>query len=215
MIKKGTDTFTTFKVGKFSTADVRIFLQQRLGFPIDPDFRRYIGPDGVSSYVVMRVGIEPKYFVKDNKAITMVDKILRDNGKGYVFNMGAAAILARYAFPKDLRYIDRKKIDDFGRKGVTPEVLVDIINNSKIGYSAEDNRFGIYLRPEAIISDLCKDPLTNSNGDFKIVAIDQDPKDRYGDTIVWTVKILIDDNSDTLSTTRRGNLDVLFSTIQR
>ena len=154
-----------------SSSEEAEHLQNQLGFPIDCDFRLldnrgpFEKPMATEKcYVVMRVVIRPDDIRVKGKSEGYVDQVLKETAAGMMYKDDILEILKPFMFPADIVRVHQmpEKEAQLAAMGLCGEPLEKIIRRPSLFYDQVTDRFGIYLCPEKIIGDMCKDPDTDA-----------------------------------------------------
>lgn len=181
-----------------SSSEVTKYLQDQLGFPFDCDFQLcdmrgdFEKPMATEKcYVIMRVVFRPEDIQMIEPTSTYVDKVLVDAAAGMRFKDNVMETLKPFMFPADFQERLNKHpefVTQLARQGVFGERLEKLIRRPGIFYDTTNRYFGVYLRPEEIIKDMCADPATNKvNG---VVAFGYvDGVSNNASAITWGVNV--------------------------
>jgi hypothetical protein len=153
-----------------SSSDIVEYLQNQLGFRFDCDFQLWDNradwekPMTTNKcYVVMRVIFRPEDIRIVEPIQTYVDKVMEENASGIRFKDDVVEVLKQFMFPSNIALV-RQQPDTLQRlaeQGIYGDRLERLIRRPDIFYDQVNKRFGVYLRPELIIKDMCKDADTD------------------------------------------------------
>lgn len=153
-----------------SASEVVEHLQNQLGFPIDCDFQLLDNRGPFEKplathkcYVLMRVVIRPEDIRVNDQITGYVDQVLHDTSAGISFKDTVINVLKPFMFPEKIADVrnNPQKLAEFAEMGLVGEPLEKLMRRPNIFYDRVNNRFGVYLRPEKIIADMCANPDTN------------------------------------------------------
>lgn len=158
-----------------SAADVIRYLENEvLGFKIAADIKRWRGVSDAYSYVRMRCVFAKKDMVIDTKASSFVDRVLEQDGHNTQFKDNVIKSLTPFMYPtrQNMMRTPVETLHLLQMRGVYGNRLEELINYCELKYNKEKGVFMIYLRPEAIITDMLKDPATNAiDGNMSIIGV--------------------------------------------
>lgn len=158
-----------------SAAEVIRYLENDvLGFKIAADIKRWRGVSDAYSYVRMRCVFAKKDLVIDNKASTFVDRVLEQDGCNAQFKDNVIKSLEQFMYPtrQNMMRTPMETLHLLQMRGVYGNRLEELINYCELKFNKEKGVFMIYLRPEAIITDMLKDPATNKiDGNMSIIGV--------------------------------------------
>lgn len=172
---------------KISAGDVINYLKtQVLGFDFKSDIRRWRGVSDSLSYVRMRCIFAKNNILVDAQPKTFVDKVISDSN--LQFNDSVIRSLTPFMYPtrQNMLRTPVETLQKLQLRGVYGNRLEELINYCEFKYNDEIGVFMIYLRPEAIITDMLKNPVSGEiNGNMSIVGVTgEDESD-----LVWYVEV--------------------------
>ena len=180
-----------------SSSEVAEHLQNQLGFPIDCDFQLLDnrGPfekpmSTEKCYVLMRVVMRPEDIRMASKVDGYVDIVLKETASGMTFKDTVINVLKPFMFPADIVNVHQQPEKEaiLASMGLYGEPLNKIIRRPNIFYDKVTDRFGVYLCPEKIIVDMCKDPDTDKiDGSVGFGYVNGD--NTSASTIQWGINI--------------------------
>jgi len=154
-----------------SSSEVVEYLQNQLGFAFDCDFQlcdnraEWEKPVATEKcYVIMRVVFRPEDICISSQVANYVDKVLADAAAGMQFKDTVVEALKPFMFPENLGarlQQDPELVRKLAQQGLFGEKLDRIVRRTKLFYDKTAHAWGVYLRPEEIIKDMCTDPGTN------------------------------------------------------
>lgn len=153
-----------------SSSDVVEYLQNQLGIAFDCDFQlldnRADWEKPMTThkcYVMMRVVFRPEDICVSDASGDYVDHVLRETGAGRRFKDNVINVIKPFMFPENMPQArqDPVKLQQFAEMGLYGEALEKLMRRPGLFYDQVNDRFGVYLRPERIIGDMCADPDTN------------------------------------------------------
>jgi hypothetical protein len=172
-----------------SSAMVKSYLEDQLGFNIGCDFTRWTGVTANHSYVRMRVVIGAKDLLADSTlSQNFAIRTLQENAVGMQFKDTTMAVLEKYMYPKNMETmaVSQENLAEMYKYGLYGDRLAEVAKLSKLTLAPQANMFRLYLRPELIIRDMLSDVETNKiDGTMEITGV-------FGmdsDTIRWEVEI--------------------------
>ncbi len=153
-----------------SSSEVAKYLENQLGFPFDCDFElldnrseweKPLNTD--KCFVLMRAVFRPEDICVKAVAGDYVDTVLKETGSGMMFKDTVKNTLKEFMFPDNIRNIQNmpEKLQALAQQGLCGPKLENLIRRPGLFFDQVNNRFGVYLRPEKIIVDMCKNPATN------------------------------------------------------
>ena len=189
-----------------SSSDVVEYLQNELGFAFDCDFKlldnraEWEKPTTVNKcYVIMRVVFRPEDICVPDSTGDYVDYVLKETGSGRRFKDNVIEQLKPFMFPENMPQArqDPVKLQQFAEMGLYGEDLERLMRRPRLFYDQVNDRFGLYLRPERIIADMCADPATDkidgvmafgyvSNSANNAAAISWGVNVYHGNTVIGT-----------------------------
>lgn len=196
--KAGMDPLPVYHF-KVSTAQLVQYLQNELGFPIDCDFRLHdnraefekpLHPE--KTYVLMRAIFKPEDITINAKSDNFIDRHLRAAGAGAQFKSDVIEVLKPFMYDPntaDLRNFP-EEIARLQQQGLYGRALEDLMTRPTFFYDSTNNMWGTYLKPEAIIQDMLKNPDTDQpNGAIGIGFVSAD---NNAQTLSWGINVYCD-----------------------
>lgn len=166
MANKGNVKMNEVLSGKITTSMVTEYLANELGTNIFAEYLKLTGMNG--NYVIMSVVLpESGIVAKGEKPSTYFEKFLDANNKSIKFEKNVIDVLEKYSYhPNTVKMITnpenyQKELQLYASIGLTQNALSKILANIKLAKVADKPYYTIYLRPEAIIEDMLKDPSTD------------------------------------------------------
>jgi len=154
-----------------TSSDIVNYLANQLGFPFDCDFKifdnraQFEKPMAVEKcFVVMRCVFRDEDICVSRGTNDYVDKVLSAASAGKKFKDDVVAVLKDYMFPANIAQELRQnpaKAQELANQGLYGDRLDKIMRHPGFFYDEEEKKWGLYLRPERIIYDMCKDPDTD------------------------------------------------------
>jgi hypothetical protein len=152
-----------------SSSDVVDHLQNELGFKFDCDFKiwdnraEWEKPMATNKcFVIMRAVFRPEDIVIQANTHEYADRVLSEVMSGIKFKDNVMKTLEPFMFPKNMGAIKQypERLQVLAEQGIYGEHLEELIRRPRLFLDKVNNRFGIYLRPEKIITDMMTDPAT-------------------------------------------------------
>lgn len=168
---------------------------------IKADYLRFTGITPNDSYIVMRVILNPDVVTKNMKAEYEGDRILQDFASNTHVRSDVEEALKPFMFP-DLTKMSIEDLQRIYKIGIAGENINEIQRFQKLTYIRDKGVFGIYLRPEAIIDYLLKDPETMKSREWEVIKVFGDTSATFG----W--HIMVDRGVNSAVVTE--NLDSIF-----
>lgn len=153
-----------------SSSDIVTYLQNELGFAFDCDFKLYDNrgpqekPMAVEKcFVLMRAVFRPEDICVKEGVNGYVDKILNEASANKKFKDNVIAVLEKFMFPENMAELRQHptELQILASQGLYGDRLERLMRHPRFFYDEKTDRFGIALRPEKIIEDMCSDPATN------------------------------------------------------
>ena len=153
-----------------TSSEIVEYLQNQLGFTFDCDFELYDmrgefeKPMATEKcYVIMRCVFRPEDIRMTDTISNYVDKVLEDTAAGYRFKDNVIETLKPFMLPQNIATVKQNPelLRVLAQQGLYGANLERLIRRPNIFYVPQEQRFGVYLRPDEIIKDMCADPATN------------------------------------------------------
>ena len=204
-----------------TSSDIVTYLQNQLGFPFDCDFKLYDnrGPyekpmATEKCYVLMRAVFRPEDICIQDQVSNYVDKVLSESGSNQKFKDTVLKVLEPFMFPENMQELrhDPEKRAMLAAQGLYDERLEALIRHPRFFYDKVNNRFGIALRPERIIADMCSDEATNKLDGIMSFGYVSDANNNAA-TITWGVNVY---HTTGVNIGRAGvTIDAVFNSINK
>lgn len=202
-----------------SSSDVAGHLQDLLGFSFDCDFQiwdnrmDYEKPINTNKcYVIMRCAFRPQDILMMDKPKDYVDSVLRATSAGTQFKDSFIKTIKPFMFPEEIKTESRPEVlQKLAEMGIYGDRLDMLRSMPGLFYDQVTDRWGVFLRPEAIIGDMVKDPTEDKiDGTMQFGWVSGDPMNSA--TVNWGANIY---KGRMFNGNNSVALDAVFNAIRR
>lgn len=163
MTLNGNITEIPVKFYRITASDIVRHLQDKLGFPVQADFRVWDNradwekPGNVSKcYVIMRAIFRPEDVTVAQSSSSYMERLVNNLGSGIQFQSDVMDVLNPLMFPQNMSKVQfmPDQLQRLATMGIYGHRLEELMRRPNMFYDQINGRYGVYLRPERIITNM-------------------------------------------------------------